>query len=260
MISLQTLGGLDLRRDGAELRAVLSQPKRLAVLIYLATASPRGFHARDTLLSLFWPEADSERARNALRQTLHFLRRELGDGVLVGRGDREVGVDPEQLVCDAAAFDRAVESGDREQALALYRGDFLPGFFVQDAPDAERWIEAERTRRRRVAVETAWRLSEEQEKRGDLPAAARSARRAAALEPTDEPALRRLLGVLDRAGEPAAALEAYFDFAKRVKAEFGIAPSAETAQLVRSLKARARVEPDVEPTPLAMIDTPGADP
>lgn len=259
MISLQTLGGLDLRRDGTELRTVLSQPKRLAVLIYLATANPRGFHARDTLLSLFWPEADSERARNALRQTLHFLRRELGDGVLVGRGDREVGVDAEQLVCDAAAFDRAVETGDREQALGLYRGDFLPGYFVQDAPDAERWIESERTRRRRVAVETAWRLSEDQEKRGDLPAAARSARRAAALEPTDEPALRRLLGVLDRAGEPAAALEAYFDFAKRVKAEFGIAPSAETAQLVRSLKARARVERDVEPGPMALIDTPGAD-
>ena len=79
MIQLYVLGAPDLRRDGADVRSVLTQQKRLALLTYLATATPRGFHSRDTLLNLFWPELDQERARNALRQSLHYLRRALGE-------------------------------------------------------------------------------------------------------------------------------------------------------------------------------------
>ena len=55
MIELRTLGAVDLRSaDGVELRAVLVQPKRTALLAYLAVADPRGFHRRDSLLALFW--------------------------------------------------------------------------------------------------------------------------------------------------------------------------------------------------------------
>ncbi|HEX6913435.1 MAG TPA: hypothetical protein VF142_23725, partial [Longimicrobium sp.] len=153
MIRLHLLGTLDLRRDAVEVRSVLAQPKRLALLAYLASATPRGFHARDTLLALFWPESDQERARNSLRQALHQLRRSLGDDVVVGRGDREVGLDPETFWCDAAAFDEAVREGRHEDALKLYRGDLMPGFFIEDAPEAERWLEEERARRRRAAVD-----------------------------------------------------------------------------------------------------------
>lgn len=47
-IRLRTLGALDFRGpDGAELGAVLAQPKRVALLCYLAMAIPRGPHRRD---------------------------------------------------------------------------------------------------------------------------------------------------------------------------------------------------------------------
>src|SRR3982751_4148852 len=127
MIQLHLLGATDLRRDGADLRLSVSQPKRLALLAYLASASPRGFHSRDTLLALFWPELDQERARSALRQALHYLRRALGEEVVTARGDREVGIDPAALWCDAVAFDEAVTAGCHQDALELYRGDLLPG-------------------------------------------------------------------------------------------------------------------------------------
>src|SRR5215212_10529857 len=106
MIELRTLGVLDLRGgDGQEFRAVLQQPKRLALLVYLAVASrTRRFHRRDALLALFWPELDTDHARAALRRSLYFLRRSLGDDVVEGRGDEEVGVAEERLWCDAAAF------------------------------------------------------------------------------------------------------------------------------------------------------------
>ena len=79
-IELRTLGRVTLRGiDGTEVEEVVHQPKRLALLVYLAMAEPRGFHRRDSLLALFWPELPEKRARNALNKTLHFLRSHLGD-------------------------------------------------------------------------------------------------------------------------------------------------------------------------------------
>src|SRR2546425_2770560 len=81
MIELRTLGAVDLRDgDGREVRTVVAQPKRLALLVYLAVARPRGFHRRDTLLALFWPELDQERGRAALRKAAHVVRQGLGPG------------------------------------------------------------------------------------------------------------------------------------------------------------------------------------
>ena len=240
MIQLHVLGAPDLRRDGADVRSVLTQPKRLALLTYLATATPRGFHSRDTLLGLFWPELDQERARNALRQSLHYLRRAVGVEVVSGRGDREVGTDPAALWCDATAFDDAVAAGRHEEALQLYRGDLLPGFFIEEAPDAERWLEEDRARRRRMVVESAWALAAREEAAGELRAAALWARRAAGFEPLDEGSLRRLLTILERAGEPAAALETFADFSRRLAKEYGVGPSAATVEQVQRIRAQQR--------------------
>lgn len=74
--SLRLLGPIELERDdGTVVSSVLAQPKRLALLAYLAAARPGTLLRRDTLLALFWPDADDDRARNSLRQSVHFLRR-----------------------------------------------------------------------------------------------------------------------------------------------------------------------------------------
>src|SRR5215472_6672419 len=78
VIRLRVLGPIELLdAQGNELRAILAQPKRLALLVYLAAGSG-GFHRRDTLLGLFWPELDERRGRDALNQAIRFLRKELG--------------------------------------------------------------------------------------------------------------------------------------------------------------------------------------
>src|SRR5690606_16785243 len=190
--------------------------------------------------------------------------RSIGDDAVVGRGDREVGTDPAVLWCDAAAFDDAIAAGRHEDALALYRGDLLPGFFIGEAPDAERWLEDERARRRREAVEAAWVLAAREEAAGEPRAAALWARRAAALEPMDEGSLRRLLAVLERAGEAAAALEAYADFARRLAAEYGVPPSAATVEQAERIRARphpvAPARPAAAAAPPAPPEAPAAAP
>src|SRR5213080_356356 len=75
MIHFRMLGGLSLTAaDGREVRSLLAQPRRLALLAYLAAGTPRDFRRRDSLVALFWPELDQKHARAALREALHVLR------------------------------------------------------------------------------------------------------------------------------------------------------------------------------------------
>jgi DNA-binding SARP family transcriptional activator len=89
MIRLRVLGTIDLRReDGSAIDAVLRQPKRAALLAYLA-ASPGGVpRRRDVIVAMFWPEADDAHARDALSAGLGFLRRNLGPGAITVRGEQ----------------------------------------------------------------------------------------------------------------------------------------------------------------------------
>src|SRR3954466_4533520 len=105
-MEFRTLGTLDLRApDGRELFSLLAQPKRIALLAYLCIAEPRGYHRRDTLFGLFWPDSDQEHARSSLRKTIHVLRRALGEGTILARGDEEVAVDFQRIHCDVASFE-----------------------------------------------------------------------------------------------------------------------------------------------------------
>ena len=96
MIELHTLGLLDLldSSDGRQIRSVLAQPKRVGFLAFLASASPRGFHRRDTLLGKFRPDSSEKRARNSLNQALFALRRGLGQKLFSANAEPGVGVDP----------------------------------------------------------------------------------------------------------------------------------------------------------------------
>ncbi len=154
MIELRTLGAVDLRTSNdVEAGPVLRQPKRLAILAYLAADTPRRFHRRDTLLALFWPDLDEEHARAALRRSLHFLRQGLGAEVLASRGDEEIAVPESALRCDAVDLESALETGDPERALALYRGPFLDGLHVEGAStEFQEWLDRRREALRRSAA------------------------------------------------------------------------------------------------------------
>jgi DNA-binding SARP family transcriptional activator/TolB-like protein len=263
MIEFRTLGTLDLRdtAEGRTLQSVLSQPKVTAVLAYLALARPRGFHHRDTLLGIFWPETTQERARHSLNQALHVLRRTFGNGVVESRGDDEVGLDFDQLRCDAAEFEAKLEASQRAPALELYGGELLTGLYVPGCPAFERWVDAERARLKDQAVQAALALAEEQEKAGDGVEAVHWVRRAARWVPYDEAVLRRLLGLLRGLGDRAGAIREYEAFERRLAEDLELEPSADLGGLVASIKAENDVpeavvasQPDVadaDPVPAA---------
>jgi DNA-binding SARP family transcriptional activator/TolB-like protein len=252
MIELRLLGSPSLTGPGREeLPAILRQPKRLALLAYLAVATPRGFHRRDTLLALFWPERDAEHARAALSDALYALRRALGDGVILRRGDEEVGLAPDRFWCDAVALLEGVRAARWEEAVGLYRSDFLAGFHLSGAAEFDRWLEEQRTHVRDRVTEAARALADQEAARGRLPEAARWARQAVALSPYQESGIRRLMALLDRMGDRAAALSEYERFAERLSSDLEVEPSSETVQLAESLRAgRSNGGRDVKPPSL----------
>jgi DNA-binding SARP family transcriptional activator len=256
MIELRVLGSLSLRAsDGKDRDALVRQSKRMALLVYLA-AAPHGFHRRDTLLALFWPELPDARARGALNQALYVLRTTLGDNAILTRGDDEVGVNDAAITCDAVRFENAVE-GRPEEALTLYRGDFLEGFFVPDAPAFEQWVETERARLRNRASESAWSVAESHAAAGRAVEAVRWARRASDFTPADEAVARRLMTFLHRIGDRAAAVRSYEAFVWQLSKEYELEPSSETQALALALREDAtsvkRVQLESAPAILVAI-------
>lgn len=251
MIELRCLGSIDLRSpERGPATRVIAQPKRYALLAYLVLANPRGFHRRDTLIALFWPESDDEHARSGLRIGLSFLRHELGDDVIITRGD-DVAVKKEAVRCDVDEFESALNAGDLENALSLYHGDLLPGLHVSMSPEFERWLEAERERLRRRAHDAALKLSASREGARDWEGAVKWLRFALNLAPDDEAVVQRLIQLFDRAGDRAGALRTYESFAQRMTTEFDTEPAPETRALVAGIRARSSASADLAPRAIA---------
>lgn len=247
MIEFRTFGALDLRgSDGTVIQSVLAQPKRAALLAYLASEQPGSFHRRDTLVGLFWPETDDRRARNALSQALHYLRRSLGHDVILARGTEEIAVNPEVVRCDAVAFEAAAREGRLEEALEWYAGEFLNGVYVHDAPGFERWLDGARARYADMAVEAAWQLVAAAEARGDEVAARRWAARIAALRPDDEDALRRMIEFYGRLGDYGAAVRAYDEFARRLAEDLDAEPSPRTRAVLQAIRPRRTTDEEAK--------------
>jgi serine/threonine-protein kinase len=222
---------------------VLRQPKRLALLAYLALAASDGFRRRDQIVGLFWPDQDQLHARTQLRKALHGLRATIGADAFPTRGDEEIRLDTKMVWCDAVAFRRHCDAREWTEALALYRGDLLEGLFPGGVGEGfETWLAEQRAGLRALASKAAWESSSLADLAGRRDEAITLARRAADLNLDDEEGIRRLIAALDRYGDRAGALRMFTDWQSRLQKEFGADPAPETRRLVRRVQAARKGE------------------
>jgi DNA-binding SARP family transcriptional activator len=223
--------------DPAVADELLAQPKALALLLYLALARPAGAQQRDRLVGLFWPELDQDRARTALRGTLHRLRQLLGDDVFEARGSESVGIAPAQVRCDAIEFVDALANDRLRAAVNLYQGELLPSFFLPGSGDFERWLESERAYYSQRFIDCAWELVERYEQDSQATNATHLARVVARIASTDERMLRRVMTKLYELHDRAGAIEVYSKFAARLRKDYDVEPSAETVRLAERIRS-----------------------
>lgn len=233
---LRLLGGIDWPRpDAAESPGVGRKPR---ALLALAAASGQRGIARERLAGLLWPELEASAGASALRQSLHLLRRALGETATVidARRDR-IGLHPEFV--DVFAFEALAARDDVESlcsAARLYRGDFCDGFAPAE-DEVAREIESERARLRQLAHRVAGRIASGASERAPIELGIDLARRVLARDPLQEACFRTLMELLARAGMRAEALGAYDEFRETLRRELAIEPSPETVAVAESLRA-----------------------
>ena len=256
-LSLRLLGPPEVSLRGLSLRFGIK--KQLALLCYLAAEDGRR-HQRRELAELLWPRSDERHARTDLRSVLSRLRQSLEDDgrLLLIDGDL-LGVEPTEVELDTEALETAVSLARRETSpagassaaaaavgrreligrlrgdLGFYRGEFMEGFSIEDAPEFELWVEGERTKWRALFGELCERLSRLEAEEGLIAEAIATARLWARHAPLEEAAHRRLMELLSSVGESERALLAYENFKNTLGRELGMEPSPPLQELAARL-------------------------
>jgi DNA-binding SARP family transcriptional activator/TolB-like protein len=237
VLFLRVLGGLALEREGVPVDAMAAQRKSLALLALLAVAGPRGM-SRDALIAYVWPESDAERARGALRQTLHAMRPRVGDAELLVGGS-ELRLNPEVVSSDVARFTDALARGALAEAVSAYGGPFLDGYHLSGAPTFEQWVAEQRSRLERDFGGALERLANESASRGAFAEAVVWWHRLAATEPLNGRVAIGLMRALAAAGDPAAAIRHAAIYETLLREELDCAPDQAVVALAARLRSQA---------------------
>lgn len=228
---LRTFGGLWIDDLGAD--ADPPRPRALALLAMLACAAGKGV-SRDRVLSVLWPESETDRARHALAQTLYGLRRLLGTEVVLSTP--ELTLDRAKISSDLEAFQSAVRDRKWSEAAELYVGPFLDGFYLSDAPEFERWAERERAALATDGMRAVEAVATERSKLGDNDAAEHW-RRLTVMDPFNARFATSYMEALAARGDRAAALAHGKTYHALLRGEFEAEPDPSVERLVRRLRA-----------------------
>jgi DNA-binding SARP family transcriptional activator len=239
VLRLRTFGGLWV--ESADGRRVGNpRPRRLALLAILAAAGRRGV-SRSRLRAIFWPDADDERARHALSQTLYALRQDLGRPVI--KTETDVRLDPEQLRSDTESFREAVARADWPAAAALYQGAFAAGFSLDDSPEFNRWLDEERAALAREAESALEALAREAAAAGDSDRAAEAWHRLTQMDPASARFATAYMAALAEQGDRAAAIAHAREHADHLRRELDLEPEPGVTALVERLRLETKAAP-----------------
>ncbi len=228
----------------------LEMRKALALLVYLRMAEYD--HSRESLAALFWPEYNQQRAQANLRRVLSSLNKSLlGDMLLADRekinlkDSKDIWLDVEQFQYLRSAPKKHAHPKEHicpdclrslEEAVQIYRGDFLAGFNLGDCTEYDEWQFLQGEGLRQDLAGTLQRLVEGYAAIADWDRAILHARRWVALDRLHEPAQRSLISLYSQAGQYSASLRQYEELTRLLRDELGEQPHPETVALVEKLR------------------------
>ena len=256
------LGTLDMRYDDQP----LPKPPTLksqSLLAYLILHRHRP-QPRDRLVGLFWGDRPERKARRSLSTALWHIRRCLPHEGLILSDPQAAQFDPQSdLWLDVEEFQVLsssvsgspdlkpetveLETERLQRAVALYRGDFLDGFY-------DDWIINERYRLETLFLDALTRLMAGQEAKGEHNAALATTLRLLSHDPLREDARRLAMRAYCRLGHRNAALEQYHRCREVMLEEFGAEPMVETTELYQTiLEGRFEGKRVTEIVPVEML-------
>ncbi|MCY7314440.1 MAG: hypothetical protein LH480_02115, partial [Rubrivivax sp.] len=199
-------------------------PRDAALLAWLAVEGPT---PRARLAALLWPDSDAEAARNALRQRLFQLRRQLGVDAVEGQLTLALSAAVRHDLTDADSVlgDIGAELGE----------------------ELQQWLHQQRSQRSQRAVARAEAQADTAEQMQHHDRALTIARGLLLQQPGSELAHRRVMRLHYLRGDRAAALMAFDACEQQLKHEVGTRPGAETLALLAMIESAS--VPTVPATP-----------
>lgn len=207
--------------------------KIASLLAYLACGLDRA-HPRELLVDTFWPEGDSDAGRLSLRVALASLRRQLEppgvpQGVVIHADRVSVRLNASFVSNDVieflarldsaeAASDPAARTQALQDAVDLYRGELLAGYY-------EEWVLSQREHLADLYAQALNALIDALAQAGELDRAALYARRAVQMDPLCEEAHLRLMQLQVAVGRPSAARRQYQALEQVLDEELGERPA-----------------------------------
>jgi WD40 repeat protein/serine/threonine protein kinase/two-component SAPR family response regulator len=255
-ITLHMLGPFQADLDGQAITDFRTR-KVQALLIYLATENKA--YQRELLLDLLWPGLPERSARSNLRQIVYYLRNLIpttpdnGQPLIIANR-QEILLNPEaDIQADTAAFAALLEKSqshshldlflcsecrqDLEQAAALYRGDFLVDFYLDDSNEFEEWAQTQRQYFRRRVLDALSILTTIAIRQQDYSQAQAFARQQLDIDFLSENAYRQLMEALALSGRRQEALAVYESCRRVLHEELGMAPSAHTSEYFEKIQS-----------------------
>lgn len=249
MLSFTLLGNVTLSRDQQSLTQFRSK-KEAALLIYLAHSGQS--HSREFIADLLWDSSSTKQALSNLRTAISRLRKQTGEALVVTH--KSLTLDPEsieqvdsvmllQALADVRQVELLEEALALQQALDIYRGEFLADFTLKDAPPFEAWMMETREHLRQQVIAAYDRLGRYALSSEEVEFGIATARRWLEVDSLDERAHTLLIRLLIDAGNVREAVSHYDVCTNLLRAELSIEPPPELVTLIQK----------VQPTQLSAI-------
>lgn len=206
---------------------------------------------RDRLMSVFWPDASWDAARNSLNVAIHGLRQSLrtvaGDTAVVIYRDQAYFIDQTlEVWVDVEAFEERLKSAhqhlanvepikaqaDLEAAIHLYQGEFLADDPYED------WAVVMREHLRLCYLDALDRLGAVLLNSGDYVGCITVSQKLLARDNCREDTHCRLMRCYSRQGQSQLALRQYHSCAAALRTELSVAPAPATTELFDRIRRR----------------------
>ena len=260
-LAIYLLGPPLVELDGNELHI----PRRKALALLACLAVEKHPHRRDSLAAFLWPEYDQSGARGRLRRTLSSLNRCLGEGYLDADRENVELVENADLWLDVDAFQKALSACEThahlpgtactecqawlEEAVALYRDDFLTGFSLPDSLAFDDWARYQSQHLQKELGGALERLADILAVQGLFDDAITHSLRWLSLDLLREAAHRCLMRLYALSDQEPAALRQFQRCQRTLKEELGVPPSPQTVELMARIRAGESLERAAEPRP-----------
>ncbi|MBT9490024.1 MAG: hypothetical protein IV093_21170 [Rubrivivax sp.] len=246
MLSLELLGPVVLRRDGAALPLTIRKTAALLVLLALGGSTPRS-----RVAALLWPGLDEATGRRNLRRELARLREIGAPDAVLAEGDRLAPA--ATLTVDAATFQQVLQAGDAAACLQHWRGPPADGLDLDDAQPFMDWLLQERERLQALRRQALQAAAASAQARGETNTALALQQQLLADDPLQEQHHRAVMQLLAHSGRREAALLQYRRCCDLLRDELGLVPMAETEALAAALRG----QPVPAPPAAAPLPAPG---